>query len=80
MNENGKFERIDEENERKRKCVETEEIHQINLIILPIHSLSDDLWLIWSNEWSWDRNESILYQHRSNRAFQREFRSKIFII
>ena len=34
MNENGKFERIDEENERKRKCVESEEIHQINLIVL----------------------------------------------
>ena len=34
MNENGKFERIDEENERKRKCVETEEINQINLIVL----------------------------------------------
>ena len=50
-----KFERIDEENERKRKCVETEEINQINLIVLLFSSFSDDFWLIWSNEWSWDQ-------------------------
>ena len=42
MNENEKFEKIDEENERKRKCVETEEINQINLFILPSCSLCDD--------------------------------------
>ena len=28
-----KFERIDEENERKRNCVESEEINQINLFV-----------------------------------------------
>ena len=54
-----KFERIDEENERKRKCLESEEIHQINLSVLRICSLSDDLWLFWINEWTWDTNESI---------------------
>ena len=43
MNENGKYERNDEENERKRNCVESEEIYQINLIILLFSFLSDDL-------------------------------------
>ena len=52
MNENEKFERIDEENERKRKCVETEEINQINLFILSSCSLCDDFWLFWLNEWT----------------------------
>ena len=50
-----KFERIDEEIERKRKWIKSEEIHQINLIVIPFYSLSDDLWLFWVNEWIWDK-------------------------
>ena len=50
-----KFERIDSENERKRKSIKSEEIHQFNLIVFPFYSLSDDLWMFWRNVWNWDQ-------------------------
>ena len=59
MNENGNFKEIDEKNERKRKCIESQEILQFNLFVFLFCSLSDDLCLFWTNEWNSDQMNHI---------------------
>ena len=60
MNENGNFKEIDEKDEIKRKCVESQEILQFNLFVFLFCSLSDDLCLFWTNEWNSDQMNHIL--------------------
>ena len=45
MNANGNLKENDEKDERKRKCIESQEILQFNLFVFLFCSLSDDLCL-----------------------------------
>ena len=59
MNENGNFKEIDEEDERKRKCVESKEILQFKLFLFLLCSLCDDLCLFRIKEWNSEINGRI---------------------
>ena len=43
MNENGNLKEMMKKMKERENCVESEEIHQINLIVFLFSSLSDDL-------------------------------------